>query len=134
MKTLLKYFIIISLFFGCREGVKPGNENTSLNQPQDQPTEVKVYQTQYSVFAYQIQSVRKIKAFKEQKLLAEINGLVDVCHIKNGQAVSHGALLLKFNSESIALKINKVRENVYNSKLNYQSDLLSQESLLQNKK
>ncbi len=117
----------------------PENANQGAGEPAPQlnatshETLVRTYLLKPMVFEFSIQSIGKIQAENEIKFTSSTSGLVEAALLHNNDIVISGKPLIKLNTEILELKIKKTKENIFSSKLNYESDILSQESLLKNK-
>lgn len=128
------YLLLAILFLS--NGCSPEEKNDAdkfESPPSPSITIVKTDLVRYTNFNYVIQGSGEIKAQHEQKILSKKTGKIDLCHAKNNIIVRYGDILVRFDVRAIQIEINKAKEALFNSKLNYNSDLLSQESLLRNK-
>ncbi|RZJ92615.1 MAG: efflux RND transporter periplasmic adaptor subunit [Chryseobacterium sp.] len=96
-------------------------------------TIVSTYQVYPKLFNYMVKGSGKIKPENQQIVIAESNGQLTYYGLKNSEVVGAGQILLKFDTRAQQIKLEQVKENIFSSSLNYQSDLLSQESLLKSK-
>ena len=134
-KISLVYVLATILLFSCRQSAPLAEDGPvkSAAATESEPNTVQTYTTKLLTFDYLVQSTGKVKAISEQKVLAENNGLITVCNLRNNKQAGNGSTVLTLDTKATLLKIDKANERIYNSRLNYQSDLLSQESLLKNK-
>ena len=133
-KLLYTYFSLILLFFSCQQvGEQEETGHKKKINSNHQIILVTTYIPKREVFNYLIQTTGKIIAFKEQKIISENNGIIKNLSLRNNLKVSKGAKLLSFDTKLILLKIERTKESIFSSRLNYESDLLSQEGLLKNK-
>lgn len=126
-------YIVVLIFCSCSES--PNGEIEKSNRKfTTQPTVVQTIEAKKKIFNYTVRSSGKIKAYKEQDVLAEEPGVITTCFLANGNNVKKGSLLLQLDTRLINLKIQKIKELIFNSQLNFRSDVLSQESLLKNER
>lgn len=127
------YFLLL-LNLSCSNS-KPSQEEDDITENVHSKVEtiVSTYRVVPKLFNYVIQSNGKIKPQNEQKILSESNGQIEYYALNGSGTVSKGQLLLKIDTRAQQIKVDKVKENIFSSNLNYQSDLLSQESLLSDK-
>lgn len=133
-RCLICAIAILTTLSACQEPIKNQEaEGEQKVSPISNETRVQTFTTSYTNFEYNIQCSGKIQATNQLKYMASTSGLVAFCNLKNDVIVAANALLIKLNTAALELKMQKTKENIFSSKLNYQSDLLSQESLLKNK-
>ncbi|MCP4155233.1 MAG: efflux RND transporter periplasmic adaptor subunit [bacterium] len=131
MKKLLILLLIVTTFYACgpqkegdtaegkqnpEAGTKAGADSTA------KPVLVKVKKLSYEKFEHFFVANGSVEAVKEAFISPEINGQVKKIHVKEGQRVKRGQLLVSLNSDvtknSIAeLKTGlKLAETVYNKR------------------
>ncbi|MCR8561068.1 efflux RND transporter periplasmic adaptor subunit [Mucilaginibacter sp. BJC16-A38] len=126
-------YIIVLICYSCSEN--PDSEIKNSNGKfTTQPTFVQTIKAKKKIFNYTVRSSGKIKAYKQQDVLAEQSGVITTCLLANGNSIRKGILLIQLDTKLINLKIQKIKELIFNNQLNFQSDLLSQESLLKNER
>lgn len=127
------FFMLVVLFFACQQKKETETQKISQLIIVNQKSTVRTEIVKYEPFNYLIQTGGKIKAVKELKVVSENSGFIHSLNIYNNKRVVEGADLIILDTKSIQLKIDRIKENIFSSSLNYQSDLLSQASLLDNK-
>lgn len=134
-RTFILFFLIITMFTRCSSGKQEEEEhNTAESIQETDTTKVDVIRTVPSLFSFFIQSTGKIKATRQQVFFAESSGTVTLFDGINDLDIPAGQRILEFDTRATLLKIERAKEVVFNGQLNYKSDLLSQESLLKNKR
>lgn len=74
----------------------------------------------------------KVVPERNLKILAGISGIIKTNLLTNNRVVSQGQVLVVFDKKEAELKLMKIKDQVYNNRLNYQSDYLGVEGLLKN--
>ena len=124
-KTLLFQFILVStipvLFMGCSEKKETKQKKTEKKLL----SLVKIQKAERKEFKHQITSQGNIKCSEEAMLNAEIGGLVSQIHIKEGDYVNKGQVLISMDTELMALNLNELDTQMKYAKflLNKQSEL-----------
>jgi membrane fusion protein (multidrug efflux system) len=136
MRLSFRTFLLIAcvLLSNCKSVDDSQDDLDATSEIKDDAVSlVKTEVAKIAVFNYLIQSTGKIKALHEQKISTTSSGEVEFSSVTDGYTVKKGQVLVRLKTQELQLKIAKVKENLFNSKLNFQSDLLSQESLLKDK-
>lgn len=116
---------------GCLDSSKSQTPDMPIQQvKKEEFVNVDTYKVESEEFNYLIQSNGRVKPARELKIMAMSNGTVDYCKIYNNSFVNAGATIIRLDTRDLDIKIRKASANVFNSNLDYKSDLLSQESLL----
>ena len=124
-KTLLFQFILAStipvIFMGCSEKKETKQKKTEKKLL----SLVKIQKAERKEFKHQITSQGNIKCSEEAMLNAEIGGLVSQIHIKEGDYVNKGQVLISMDTELMALNLNELDTQMKYAKflLNKQSEL-----------
>ncbi|MDQ0640227.1 membrane fusion protein (multidrug efflux system) [Pedobacter sp. W3I1] len=94
---------------------------------------VKTYKCIYRDLDYQIETSGKIRADRQLKVIAEVTGRLITCNLSNNSVVTQGSQLLSYDLKSVDLQIEKIKNSIFTSRMAFESDILSQESLLKGK-
>jgi membrane fusion protein (multidrug efflux system) len=132
------YALILSLLglSSCTapEDVSQKEKAVMPNRSHDERVEVRTVKVETAPFNYFVMTSGKIESERSEQIAAESTGYVSECAVRNNQMVAAGQHLADIDTRSLDLQMQKVKEAVFNNRLNYQSEVLSQESLLQGKR
>ena len=130
---ILSLVVACACLLSCQsQSSSERNSSTSLiaSAVQEDISVVAIEKAGITDFNYLIQSNGKVIPAHEQKVTASTSGKVIYCALQNDHLVSSNAILVKLDTRDLDIKLQKARAALFNSNLNYRSDLLSQESLL----
>jgi RND family efflux transporter MFP subunit len=134
-KLLSVYLFIFALvLLSCNPEIDEKIITVSSDTNKDQILTVRTEEVKLSTFNYLIQSTGKIKSLKEQKIISKANGSIEFSSVHNNSIVNEGETLLKLDSKAVQIDLQLAKESLFNSTMNYKSDLLSQEGLISDKK
>lgn len=135
MLKLARILILITVAVSCSNPSPEEPEPVSVEEIRTQlkPTTVKTGFAIQKTFDYFIKSNGKIKALREQAILAEEGGIVAFTKIADGILVKSGEVIVRFPTAALELKLERAEQQLYNAEKEYESQLLGYESLLKEK-
>lgn len=119
--------------WGCKSP-EPAPEGASL--PLQPALDTPLVQTQVAevkTFDYTVQASGKIKAFREELVLAPRAGTLQCCPLKNGQTVDKNELLAAFETSDLELRRQRILVQQFSAQQEYESQLLGYANLLREK-
>jgi membrane fusion protein (multidrug efflux system) len=126
------YFLLL---VSCNEKDKDEQEiNAPIAVGELAPTPVKTAFASYTNFQYLIQSNGKLKSLKEQTIVSETDGEVMVCKAFDGSQVVKGGVILQMETTKVKFRLDRANLNEFNANKEYESQLLSYENLLKDKR
>lgn len=130
--TCIQNFLLFLTFFlvSCTNAVSSSEDfSKSTSPPIELETAVTVDTAHLGVFLYVIEANGKVKAKSDQQFDAVIGGSIAYAPIRNGDRVRKGQVLLKFSTNEIDHKIEKLRLDEFNGLKEYESQLLGYDNL-----
>jgi RND family efflux transporter MFP subunit len=125
------FALVLIVFASCKE------EKT---ESQDQPLEafrgevaatpVRIAKAEKRTFDYLINASGKIEAAEQVKIIAERPGYLIELTVKEGDFVEKGKILARLDQTESLLTLEKANIELKNAKANYQSEILSFESIM----
>lgn len=123
-KKIFLLFISIA-FWACSKEEKIDEKTATENVNNTPPnTMVTVDTAISSPFYLLIESSGKVKAHKDVTILAETNGTIQQAHIKSGQKVSAGEVLVRLNPEEAQLQLQSAEIKFEKAKLEFENSLI----------
>jgi membrane fusion protein, multidrug efflux system len=133
MRTILKRLLPILALCACQSKAGNREEPELITTLANEPTQVQTVMSRYQPFEYLVQSNGKVRPLKEQVWFAEQNRALKNFNGQNGTRYSAGQLIAQFETDDLAMKLQKARLDQYNTEKEYQSALLGYENLLKDK-
>jgi RND family efflux transporter MFP subunit len=130
MKLKPLCYTIICLLISCNSDKGIKTQTQTVVRPKANEFTVETSLAQLKNFNYIIQGSGKIKPTYEQKYYSEFSNIIKHCDASNNKIYNKGSKLLEFDVRSLEIRILKIKESIFNMRMNYLSDILSQESLL----
>ncbi|WP_040478838.1 efflux RND transporter periplasmic adaptor subunit [Mariniradius saccharolyticus] len=131
MRSSVVVFLMTVLLYSCE---KPAEDSQDIPlesfRAEVTATPVKVGQAERKSFDYLIQASGKMEALEQVAVVAERAGFLEWLSVKEGDYVEKGNTIARLDAADAALKLEKAKIQVKNAKANFDSDLLSFETLL----
>lgn len=125
------FALVLIVFASCKE---------EKAESQDQPLEafrgevaatpVRIAKAEKRTFDYLINASGKIEAAEQVKIIAERPGYLIELTVKEGDFVEKGKILARLDQTESLLTLEKANIELKNAKANYQSEILSFESIM----
>lgn len=123
----LIYLALLVLFFSaCSKSNAKTEETVGKIAQQDLQNEVKVHKLEYSIFSKELVSNGKLYAVNKCELDFEGSGVLVHMPISNGKLVKEGDLLGKLNDFDARNSLDKNRQAMVKSKLDFEDLLIGQ--------
>lgn len=131
------YYVVVNILILSACTPSQGNLEQDIpvtDQKTDISSKVTTIYLKRKPFNYFIQCAGKIRPLRQQTVSALVGGMVVYDNLHNGHNVSSGQLLMAFESKKLKGQLTIAEQNLFNSKLTYESEILSQEGLLEGKR
>lgn|GEM_PF-296922 len=135
-KRLAGFLIAASLIVsGCSSGTvaeEVPEPEPSANVPV-QATPVTTCDLQITTFPDLIATTGKVESLHDELFVSQSGGLLEWCIAQTGRQVQKDAVIARFSTEKIAMRLERAQLQQFNARKEYESQLLGYEQLLKGK-
>jgi membrane fusion protein (multidrug efflux system) len=122
------------MMLSCEDVQPLADEDNTVNSRDSigqRATEVSTQRIDDGQFTYRVEATGKLQSLSDYTIVAEAGGLLEYFTLKTGSTVRAGQIIAKFGTETIQLRMERAKLQVFNAQKEYESQLLGYEKLLQ---